>query len=34
MNEIELNKIKEKALENHIPKIIDDTLDEIEKILI
>ena len=34
MNEIELNKIKEKALENHIPIIMDDTLDVIVKILI
>lgn len=34
MNEIELNKIKEKALENHIPIIMDDTLDVIAKILI
>ncbi len=34
MNEIELNKIKEKALEDHIPIIMDDTLDVIAKILI
>ncbi|MBQ9658979.1 MAG: O-methyltransferase [Clostridia bacterium] len=31
MNEQELQKIKEKALENHIPIIMDDTLEEIEK---
>ena len=29
MNEIELEKIKEKALENHIPIIMDDTLEYI-----
>ena len=34
MNEFELEKIKEKALENHIPIIMDDTLEVIEKILI
>ena len=34
MNEFELNKIKEKALENHIPIIMDDTLEVIAKILI
>ena len=33
MNEFELNKIKEKALENHIPIIMDDTLEVIAKIL-
>ena len=32
-NEEELNKIKELALENHIPIIMDDTLEVIEKIL-
>ena len=34
MNEFELEKIKEKALENHIPIIMDDTLEVITKILI
>ncbi len=34
MNKIELQKIKEKALEEHIPIIMDDTLEEIQKILI
>ncbi len=34
MNELELEKIKEKALENHIPIIMDDTLEVIAKILI
>ena len=33
MNEIELKKIKEKALEDHIPIIMDDTLEVIDKIL-
>ena len=33
MNKIELQKIKEKALEEHIPIIMDDTLEVIEKIL-
>ena len=33
MNEFELNKIKEKALENHIPIIMDDTLEVIAKVL-
>ena len=33
-NEEELKKIKELALENHIPIIMDDTLEVIEKILI
>ena len=33
MNEIELSKIKEKALEQHIPIIMDDTLEVIAKIL-
>ena len=33
-NEEELRKIKELALENHIPIIMDDTLEVIEKILI
>ena len=31
MNKIELEKIKKKALENHIPIIMDDTLEVIEK---
>ena len=34
MNKIELQKIKEKALEEHIPIIMDDTLEEVQKILI
>ncbi|MBR2744187.1 MAG: O-methyltransferase [Clostridia bacterium] len=34
MNKEELKIIKEKALENHIPIIMDDTLDVISKILI
>ena len=33
MNELELEKIKEKELENHIPIIMDDTLEVIAKIL-
>ena len=33
MNEVELKKIKEKALEAHIPIIMDDTLEVIDKIL-
>lgn len=33
MNIAELEKIKEKALENHIPILMDDTLEEIKKIL-
>lgn len=33
MNKIELEKIKNKALENHIPIIMDDTLEVISKIL-
>lgn len=33
MNELELEKIKEKALENHVPIIMDDTLEVIAKIL-
>ena len=33
-NEEELKKIKELALENHVPIIMDDTLEVIEKILI
>ena len=33
MNEIELSKVKEKALDEHIPIIMDDTLDVITKIL-
>ena len=31
MNEMELEKIKRKALEEHIPIIMDDTLEVIEK---
>ncbi len=34
MNKIELEKIKEKAIEEKIPIIMDDTLEEIRKILI
>ncbi len=34
MNKIELEKIKEKALEEHIPIIMDDTLEVIQKYLI
>lgn len=33
MNKQELQKIKEKALENHVPIIMDDTLEVIDKIL-
>ena len=33
-NDEELKRIKELALENHIPIIMDDTLEVIEKILI
>ena len=33
MNEIEFSKIKEKALEEHIPIIMDDTLEVVSKIL-
>ena len=33
MNKEELIKIKEKALENHIPIIMDDTLEVVDKIL-
>ena len=33
MNENELKKIKEYALERHIPIIMDDTLEVIDKIL-
>ena len=33
MDKIELEKIKEKALEAHIPIIMDDTLEVMEKIL-
>lgn len=32
-NEKELKKVKEKALENHIPILMDDTLEKIEEIL-
>ena len=32
MNKKELEKIKQKALEEHIPIIMDDTLDVVEKI--
>ncbi len=34
MNKKELEKIKQKALEEHIPIIMDDTLEVISKILI
>ena len=33
MNEIEFEKVKEKALQNHIPIIMDDTLETIKKVL-
>ena len=33
MNKEELQKIKEKALEEHIPIIMDDTLEVVDKIL-
>ena len=33
MNEIELEKLKQKALEDHIPIIMDDTLEKIKEIL-
>lgn len=33
MNKVELNKIKQKALEEHIPIIMDDTLEVVDKIL-
>ena len=33
MNYTELERIKQKALENHIPIIMDETLDVIEKYL-
>ena len=33
MNKVELEKIKQKALENHIPIIMDDTLEVVDKIL-
>ncbi len=33
MNQKELEKIKQKALEEHIPIIMDDTLDVVDKIL-
>ena len=33
MNKEELNKIKQKALEEHIPIIMDDTLEVVDKIL-
>ena len=33
MNKVELEKIKERALEEHIPIIMDDTLEVIDKIL-
>jgi len=33
MNKIELEKIKQKALENHIPIIMDDTLEILDKVL-
>ena len=34
MNQVELEKIKQKALENHIPIIMDDTLEVMEKYLV
>ncbi len=34
MNQVELKKIKQKALENHIPIIMDDTLEVMEKYLV
>ena len=33
MNKVELEKIKQRALENHIPIIMDDTLEVVDKIL-
>ena len=33
-NDEEIEKVKQKALEDHIPIIMDDTLEEIKKILI
>lgn len=33
MNEIKLKEIKEKALENHIPIIMDETLEFLDNIL-
>ena len=33
MNKVELEKIKQKALEEHIPIIMDETLEVIEKYL-
>ena len=33
MNQKELEKIKEKALDEHIPIIMDDTLEVVDKIL-
>ena len=33
MNKVELEKIKQKALENHVPIIMDDTLEVLDKIL-
>lgn len=33
MNKVELEKIKEEALAEHIPIIMDDTLEVIEKLL-
>ena len=33
MNKKELEKIKQKALEEHIPIIMDDTLEVVDKIL-
>ena len=33
MNKEELKKIKQKALEEHIPIIMDDTLEVVDKIL-
>ena len=34
MNKLELSKAKQKALEDHIPIIMDDTLEVVSKILI
>lgn len=34
MNKTELAKIKQEALEDHIPIIMDDTLEVIEKLLV
>lgn len=34
MNKIKFNEIKQKALENHIPIIMDDTLEFLDNMLI